>query len=159
MKAQIKSRSARYRLVGFRITDREYAIGIEFIREIISYVRGRPLPDAPPFIEGVIDLRGKVIPTLNLRKKLGVPSSENGSPRHILIVSISGKLMGLVVDEVRQVFEVEEGEIQAPPAVSEGAVCRYLEGICKLNNQMVFIVSVEGFLSDPEKERLEDMSK
>lgn len=133
--------------VGFLLAGREYAIDINRIVEIIYFRKATPMPDAPDFVEGVVDLRGKVIPVINFKKILLVQDLEDSTPEHILIIRCQNKMLGFVVDEVREVFQILEARIQSPQSVLKGKASKYLRGVIKLGNRMIFILSMDNMLS------------
>lgn len=156
-KSESKAKTDERRLVRFRLADKEYAVDIGMIVEIIYYRPAVPLPQSPAFIEGVVDLRGTVIPVLDLKKRLRLPSAGSEQSHHILIVRLQDKMIGMVVDEVEQVIQVEEAQIQSSQRFLEGAGSRHLQGICKLNDQLIFVLSLDTLLSGDEQAQLEEI--
>jgi len=133
--------------VGFLLAGREYAIDITRIVEIIYFQKATPMPDAPDFVEGVVDLRGKVIPVINFKKILLIHGLEDSKPDHILILRCQNKILGFVVDEVREVFQILDARIQSPQSVLKGKASKHLRGVIKLGNRMIFILSMDNLLS------------
>ena len=156
-KTESKGKTDELRLVNFRLDDKEYAVDIRKIVEIIYYRAATPLPQSPAFIEGVVDLRGTVIPVLDLKKRLQLPSTAKNRPNHILIVRLQGKTVGVVVDEVRQVIQVGLDQIQSPQKTVRGTGSKYLQGVCKLNDHLIFILSIDTLLSGDEQAQLEEI--
>jgi purine-binding chemotaxis protein CheW len=154
MKTEAKKGVHKFRAVRFRINDIPYAVDIRRIREIIYYRPVTPLPEAPPFVEGVFDLRGTVIPVIDLKKKIGVGNESGEDPNHILILRMGDRLVGMIVDEVQEVFEIEEQQIQDPQKIHRGPGSRYLTGVCKINDHLVFLLDMNAILTDEEQSRL-----
>lgn len=156
-KTDSKSKAGELQIVSFRVDDKDYAVEISKIIEIIYYKAATPLPQSPEFIEGVVDLRGTVIPVLDLKKRLRMPSKTAGLPNHILIVHFGEKMVGIVVDEVKEVLHIEEGQIQSPQTWIKGGSSQYLRGVCKVHDQLIFILSMDQLLSDDEQAQLREI--
>ena len=120
----------RVQLCTFRIGGEDYAIDIMRVREIIHPLPVTPVPRAPAFVEGVIRLRGEVIPVLDVRRRLGVPQVPLTRKSRFLVVNVAGRRIGLVVDEVCEVLRLPRAEIRpAPPLAEDGAPAFFL-GVC-----------------------------
>ena len=156
-KTESKDRAGELQIVSFWVDDKEYAVEISKIIEIIYYKAATPLPQSPEFIEGVVDLRGTVIPVLDLKKRLRLSSKLTGSPNHILIVRFGDKMVGIVVDEVKEVLQIEEGQIQSPQKLIKGGGSKYLRGVCKVHDQLILILSLDRLLSDDEQAQLQEI--
>lgn len=140
--------SARCKLLRFVVGDRPYVAEIERIREIVFYRPSIPVPQAPPFLEGVIDLRGVAIPLIDLRERLGVPVNERRPPVHILVVRLGDALSGLTVDAVSDVLEVEESSFQEPAdSAGRRPMCR---GVCRIRDELVLVLDLDGLLTADE---------
>jgi len=146
-----KERQHKRQLVNFRINNKDYALDIIKIIEIISFKDITPIPRLPTFIEGVVELRGLVIPVIDLKKRLGLTLVAGEKPNHILIVKIHGTKIGIIVDEVREVIGVEEGSIQAPPEILKDRESEYLMGICKFMDKLVLVLDIESLFTHDEK--------
>ena len=105
----------------------------------------------PSFIEGVVELRGLVIPVIDLKKRLGLTLAAGGRSNHILIVKIHGTKIGIIVDDVREVIGVEEGSIQSPPEILKDKESEYLMGICKLKERLILVLDAERLFSYNER--------
>ncbi|HEY5593911.1 MAG TPA: chemotaxis protein CheW [Nitrospiria bacterium] len=156
-KTESKDKAGELQIVSFRVDEEEYAVEISKIIEIIYYKTARPLPQSPAFIEGVVDLRGIVIPVLDLKKRLRLSSKKAGAPNHILIVRFGDKMVGIVVDEVKQVLLINEGQIQSPQTLIKGGGSKHLRGVCKVHDQLIFILSLDTLLSDDEQAQLREI--
>jgi len=130
------------RIVSFLVSQKEYAIDIHFINEIIYSKTVSSLPGASDYIEGIIDLRGKVIPLINLKKRLKLASAESVLSEHVLVVDISGRKYGLIVDQVLQVITVEEHQIQMTEKFMERAA-PYLQGVCRFRDRLILLLDLE----------------
>jgi purine-binding chemotaxis protein CheW len=152
-----KDRTSELRIVSFLVDDREYAVDISKIIEIIYYKPATPWPESPEFVEGVVDLRGTVIPVLDLKKRLHLPSKNTARPNHILIVRFKDKMIGIVVDEVKQVVQIDEEQIQSSQNFLERTSSKYLQGVFKLNDRLVFLLSLETLLTEDEQAQLNEI--
>ncbi len=158
-----KTAGHEQRLVQFEIDGRAYAIDIYRIQEIIYSKEVTPVPKAQHYILGVIDLRGQIVPVLSLRKRLSLVEAKSGSePKgddakstHILIVRISNRLAGLLVDSVREVVRLGPGEIHPPDGLFAGEDCRYLQGMSRVKERMVLILDLDRLLSVQDLESVQ----
>lgn len=117
-------------LCTFRVGGEDYAIDIMRVREIIPPLPVTPVPRAPPFVEGVIRLRGDVIPVLDVRRRLGLDVQPPNRKTKVLIVKVAGRRLGLVVDEVTEVVRIPRAEIRPAPALVDGHGSRFFLGVC-----------------------------
>jgi purine-binding chemotaxis protein CheW len=118
-------------LCTFRIGGEDYALDIMRVREIIQPLPITPVPRAPPFVEGVVHLRGEVIPVVDVRKRLGLAAGERTRKTKFLVVNVAGRRLGLVVDEVCEVLRLPRSEIRpAPPLAGEAGPPRFFLGVC-----------------------------
>ena len=120
----------RVQLCTFRIGGEDYAIDVMRVREIIHPLPITRVPRTPPFLEGVIRVRGEVIPVLDVRKRLGVPAAEPTRKTRFLVVNVAGQRIGLVVDEVCEVLRIPRSEIRPAPALGDGRGPRFFLGVC-----------------------------
>ncbi len=120
-------------LISFEIAGQEFCIDIRAVREIRGYTASTPLPHTPPYILGVINLRGAIMPVLDLRDRLGLGLTE-ASSRHVIVVVQHGERMaGLLVDAVQETFVVEESLMQTPPSVESTAEEVFVDAILPLD--------------------------
>ena len=136
----------------FSVGEKDYGADITQVREVIRKRKVTPVPEAAAFVEGVISLRGRVIPLINLRKKLGMKSQEVPSNR-IVVTTIRNHWTGILVDQVADVVTVRPEDITKPDEVLHGA--SYLVGVTKWEGKLVLLVDLTGFLRGEESEGLE----
>jgi purine-binding chemotaxis protein CheW len=117
-------------LCTFRIGGEDYAIDIMRVREIIHPLPITPVPRAPPSVEGVVRLRGEVIPVLDARKRLGLEARPNGRKSRFLVVNVARRRIGLVVDEVCEVMRLPRSEIRPAPPLGPPGTPRFFLGVC-----------------------------
>jgi len=131
----------------FRLGEDIYAIDIMRIKEIIRPQKLAVLPKAPVFMEGVLNLRGAVIPVVDLRKRFDMPVREIDRDRRLLIVALAGRTLGIVVDEVTEVITVPVVNIKPPPQVSQGVGAEYLVGVCLVQDDLVMLLDPDRLLT------------
>ena len=134
----------------FRLKDDLYAVDIMRIKEIIRPQKLTPLPQAPPFIDGIINLRGAVIPVVDLRKRFDMTPRDSTISTRLLIVRLSGQTLGLVVDDVTEVITVPVNDIKPPPVVSEGLIANHLLGVCLSGDNLVMLLDIDRLLTTNE---------
>ena len=130
-------------LVGFRLDDEDYAIAITKIQEIILIKPITRIPQVPDFIEGLINLRGSVIPIVNLRKQFGLLPRELDDETRIIVVNVHDKTVGCIVDAVTQVMRINRDQIQPPPLGVLAVNHQYLAGLAKLDDRLMIILDIE----------------
>jgi purine-binding chemotaxis protein CheW len=137
-----------------RMGDGLYAVDIMRIREIIKLPKLAPLPRALPFVEGVINLRGSVIPVVDLRKRFGLPPVEHKESARLLILSIAGQPLGLIVDEVTEMITVPLRELKPPPRGVRMVGGEYMVGLCLVREVPVMLLNIDALLTFKEKAEL-----
>jgi purine-binding chemotaxis protein CheW len=141
-------------LVNFKLDNEEYGIKIENVQEINRMTQMTKIPRSPYYIEGVVNLRGAIIPALNLRKLFKLPSIEVTDSTRVIIVDFNGKKTGIVVDGVSEVLRFEKSLVEEPPKIlSNGLDSEFLEGVGKLDNgkRMILILKLDKILGESYK--------
>ncbi len=144
-------------LVSFRLGEEEFGIEILKVQEIIRMRDITRLPNAPGFIEGVINLRGRVIPVIGLRKRLGMEALARGKETRIVIVEIAGGVFGFEVDAVSEVLRISSETVEAPPRLKQGGN-EYVSGIGKLENRLLLLLDMQRLMSDSEQLLLREVA-
>jgi purine-binding chemotaxis protein CheW len=133
--------SGEVQLVSFLVGEEEFGADILMVEEIVRMMAITRVPNAPHFVEGVISLRGRVIPIIDLRRRLNVKKVENSRKTRIIIVEVEGKVAGFIVDSVSQVLRIPKHTIEPPPAiVVSGIDSEYITGVSKLTNERLLIL-------------------
>ncbi len=148
--------------VTFRLGEINFAIPIEEVQEINRLETITHVPRAPYFVEGVMNLRGNVIPVIDLRKRFDMPEKQYDELTKVIIISLAGRLTGLIVDAVSEVLRVQENLIEPPPKViAENIQTRFIKGICKLTDRgrIILILNISEILSKEEQEKLQQLGK
>ncbi|MDY6968787.1 MAG: chemotaxis protein CheW [Spirochaetota bacterium] len=141
-------------VVCFKIKDEEYGIEILKVQEILKLPKITTLPNSVDFIMGVFDLRGTVIPIVDLSTKFGITNHDSTKSTRAIVVNIGGKLLGLAIDSVSHVVKVDEKDIEPPPPVVKGISGRYIIGIGKVEEEFIVILDIEKIFSSEEIEKM-----
>jgi purine-binding chemotaxis protein CheW len=131
-----------------------YAVDIMRIKEIIRPQKLTTLPKSPSFVEGVLNLRGAVIPVIDLRKRFDMPPREIDQSSRLLIVAIARRMLGIVVDEVTEVITVPVADIKPPPQVNRGVGAEYLVGVCLMQDALIMLLNPDQLLTWRETDEL-----
>ena len=150
---QSKRGSGEAQLVVFKLGGEEYGIEISQVREIIRKRQITPVPRQPRYVEGVLNVRGTIIPVVNLKKRFGLPGDLTSQP-HTIIVESSGGLVGLLVEAVREVIRVPGDHIHPPPSVTTGIDSEYLRGICRIGERLLIYLDVKKVVIDSPTTKL-----
>ncbi|HRB54308.1 MAG: chemotaxis protein CheW [Ignavibacteriales bacterium] len=142
-------------LVSFKISNEEFGVDILCVQEINRMLQITKMPNTPEFIEGVINLRGRVIPVLDLRIKLGMPRKEHDKNTRIIVVELKGKTIGFIVDEVSEVLRIPKSITEAPPEMVGGVNSDFITSIGKLEDRLLILLDLEKILSTTEFNVLE----
>ncbi len=133
-------------LVTFRIGEEEFGVDILAVQEIIRMMQITMVPRAPEFIEGVINLRGKVIPVINMRTRFNKPALDQDSNTRIVVMELENKIVGFLVDGVSEVLRIPESTVEDPPPVVAGIGSEYIRGIGKLDNRLLILRNLDNLL-------------
>ena len=139
--------SEERQLVVFQLGAELYAVEISRVHEIIRLQSVTRVPRAPSFVEGVINLRGKVISVINLRGRFGLPVAEHTRASRIVVVDINDQVIGMVVDSVSEVLRVHTSTIEPPSPAVAGIDSEYLQGIAKLPERLVILLELDRVLT------------
>ena len=139
-------------LVSFRVGDQEFCIDIMSVREIRGWTPATAIPHSPKFVRGVINLRGVVLPVVDLASRLGLASTEP-SARHVIIVTqIGTRIAGLLVDEVSDILSLDQNLIQPTPDVTSHVARNFVRGVVAMEGRMISIITLDSILPNVELE-------
>jgi purine-binding chemotaxis protein CheW len=139
----------------FRLRDEEFAVEVRAVREVVRLIEITPLPQSPNSIEGIIDLRGHIVAVMDLRKRLGLQDSEKTDKTRIMIVRSNRKIVGLIVDDVREVLKVSRNLLHPTPAMVTSQINhRYISGVIRWNDRIIVLLDLEALLTPAEAEYL-----
>lgn len=145
-------------LVGFKIGDEEFGVDILKVQEINHMVEVTRIPNAPAFVEGVINLRGKVIPIIDLRRKFGLQPKERGKDTRIIVVELSGKIVGFIVDAVSEVLRIPKSITEPPPPIVSGIEAEYIIAVGKLEDRMLILIDLDKVMTGAEKREIKQVA-
>ncbi len=133
--------------LGFCVGDEEYGVDILKVQEIRSWEPVTRIPNAPVYEKGVINLRGSIIPIIDLREKFGVRRIEYTATTVVIVLQAGHRIMGVVVDSVSNVIDVDKQSIQKPPEVGSKMNADYINGLISVNNRMVVLLNIDTLLT------------
>ncbi|MFA7296012.1 MAG: chemotaxis protein CheW [Dehalococcoidia bacterium] len=137
---------AERQLVVFDLAGEAYGVNIGTVREIIRMQAVTHVPETPDFVEGVINLRGRVIPVVDLRKRFGLETSEHTSDSRIVVVDIAGHDIGVIVDAVTEVLRVAGASIESASALITTEDSYYMDGIAKIGDRLLILLDLDRVL-------------
>lgn len=140
--------------LGFLASDQSYAFHINFVKEILKIPKIFSLPETPAFLKGVIDLRGAIIPVLDIKERFSLGSVHPKKGR-IIVVNLAGQLLGVLVDKVNEVFAVEPKEIKPTPLMLHKEIIPFIEGMVLFKDNLYYIMNPKNLLSQKELKILE----
>lgn len=137
-------------LVSFRLAQEEYGIEITKVQEIILMGEITRVPQTPEYIKGLINLRSTVIPIVDLRRRFGLPEAEPTEETRIMVVNVSGRTIGIIVDAVSEVLRISGEQIAPPPPTVAGLGREYLTGLVKLEHRLLILLDIDKILGREE---------
>src|SRR5262250_622568 len=148
-----------HQVVGFRIGNETYGVRIGSVREIVRVPEITIVPNAPDSIEGVINLRGKIIPVMDLRKRFGNVGIQPDKKNRILVVELESRLLGLIVSSASEVLKIPPSEIEPPGTVFAEGESSYVTGVGKLKGRLIILLDINKLLQRSEFKRLEEVAE
>jgi purine-binding chemotaxis protein CheW len=146
-------------VVGFRIGRETFGLPISIVREIVRVPEITSVPNAPDYIEGVINLRGRIIPVVDLRKRFGDKSFERNKKNRIVVVELGARAVGLIVHSASEVLRIPPSDIDEPHNVFKEGELNYITGIGKLNGRLVILLDLSKVLERGELNHLEEVAE
>ena len=142
-------------VVSFKLGSEEYGVDIAQVQEINRMVAVTHVPRAPQFMEGVINLRGQLIPIIDLRARFGMPRAEHTKNTRIVVTEIGAKRVGMVVDSVSEVLRLPVEDIEPAPEMITGVDTEYIRGVGKIEDRLIILLDLARIISGSEKRELE----
>ncbi|HHV62670.1 MAG TPA: chemotaxis protein CheW [Firmicutes bacterium] len=142
-------------LVTFKLGNEEYGVDIMQVQEIIRLTNIVKVPNAPHFVEGVIDLRSRVIPIIDLRKRFGIPECGKTGSSRIVVVNMNDTTVGLIVDSVSEVIRIPVKALEPLPEIATSVDSRFLRGIARVEDRLIILIDLACVLSRDESSALE----
>ncbi|NUQ53334.1 MAG: chemotaxis protein CheW [Phycisphaerales bacterium] len=140
---QASSGPTQLQLVTFEVAGEEFAVDILAVQEINRMMDLTRVPQSPPEVEGVINLRGKIIPVLDLRKRFGFPTTERGEDTRIVVVEVQGRVLGFLVDKVHEVLRISSEIVEPAPAMVCSINADFIAGVGKLNDRLLILLDLQ----------------
>jgi purine-binding chemotaxis protein CheW len=145
-------------LVSFRIGGEEFGVDILKVQEINRMMEVTRVPNAPEYVDGVINLRGKVIPIIDLRRRFGMERKEHDKNTRIVVVELTGKVVGFVVDGVEEVLRIPRSVTEPPPSIVGGVRDEYITAVGKLEDRLLILLDLDKVLTAGDVRRVNDMA-
>lgn len=145
-------------LVVFRLAREEYGLPITRVQEINRLAPITKLPQTPSFMEGIINLRGRIIPVIDLRKRFQLEVMEHTDNTRIIIVEVNGQTVGIIVDAVHEVVRLEQEQIEPPPP-SFVLDAQYIHGVGKVDGRLLILLNINAVLSSQEEIELKEFNR
>lgn len=151
--------NSELQMVVFKLGQEEYGIPITQVQEINRLTSPTKIPNSPAFVEGVINLRGKIIPILDLRKRFGLAQVDYSEESRIVVVEIGGNTVGVTVDSVNEVLRLPSANIEPTPSIVAGIGAEYLNGVGKINDRLLILLDLNKILSQNERAQLNTLEQ
>lgn len=151
IETQKKENSELLQLVTFIVGKEEFAVDIILVHEIIRMIQITKVPNSPEFVDGVINLRGRIIPVINLRYKLGLKNKETDKNTRIIVVEVNNNTIGFIVDSVREVLRIPESITEAPPELSTNVKSNFIKSVGKLDDRLIILVDIKKIITIDEQ--------
>ena len=149
--------SQRDKYLTFLVDIEEYGIAINYVTEIVGLQQITAIPDLPESLKGVINLRGKIIPVMDMRSRFHLPTREYDSRTCVVVVNLSETTVGLIVDRVSEVHNIPASQIEPPPRAAKGG-CRYIQGIGKVGEQVTILLEVNALIGEDDLQGVEGIA-
>ena len=146
-------------VVGFRIGRETFGIPIGMVREIVRVPEITSVPNAPDYIEGVINLRGRIVPVVDLRKRFREVVAAPNKKNRIVVVELDGRPIGLIVNSASEVLKIPPSEIEAPHNVFQEGELNYITGVGKIRGRLVILLDLSRILQRGELRRLDEVAE
>jgi purine-binding chemotaxis protein CheW len=142
----------RAELIAFNIGEQEFCVNTTSVREIRGWTPTTALPHAPDFVLGVVNLRGVVLPIVDLAVRLGFPSTQPTARHAIIVVEAGDQVVGLLVDGVSNIFTADEEQIQSTPEIAADTARLYVRGVIAMDGRLIGVMDIANLLPAPSKE-------
>lgn len=136
--------------VTFRLDNETYGINVMQIQEVLRYTEIAPVPGAPDYVLGIINLRGNVVTVIDTRKRFGLLESDVSDHTRIVVIEVGGQVVGILVDSVAEVVYLKQSEVETAPNVGNEESARFIQGVCNKNGELIILVEFEKMLTDEE---------
>ncbi len=145
-------------IVSFQLGNEEYGLDIMRVQEIILVGDITQMPQVPHYVRGMINLRGHVIPVIDLRTRFKLPACEKTEEQRIIVVNVGERTIGIVVDAVNQVLRVTEDQIEPAPSGIAGVNHNFITGLLKIDDKLIIVLDIDHLFSNEEQDALGEMA-
>jgi purine-binding chemotaxis protein CheW len=139
-----------YQLVTFRLEDESYGINVMHVQEVLRVTEIAPVPGAPPYVLGIINLRGNVVTVIDTRSRFGLPPGDIGEASRVVIIESEMQVVGILVDSVAEVVELRGSEIDSAPNIGNEESSKFIQGVATRENSLLIVVDLNKLLSEEE---------
>lgn len=156
--AVVQKAQEKAQLVIFQLGSESYGVDIQRAREIVRVPQITRVPRAPEFIEGIMNLRGTIIPVIDLRQRFRLGRSERSESTRIIVVELGEQTVGMIVDAVSEVLHLDADKVEDPSPYMTGVDSRFITGVGNLGDRLIILIDLEKVLSFEERERLQEVA-
>ncbi len=142
--------------VTFRLDNETYGINVMQVREVLRYTEIAPVPGAPPYVLGIINLRGNVVTVIDTRLRFGLMSTDVTDHTRIIVIETENQVVGILVDAVAEVVYLRQSEIESTPNVGNEETAKFIQGVCHKNDELLILIDLEKLMTEEEWAELED---
>ncbi len=143
--------------VTFRLAGETYGINVMQVQEVLRYTEIAPVPGAPDYVLGIINLRGNVVTVIDTRNRFGLESGEMTDNTRIVIIETEGHVIGILVDSVAEVVYLRQSEVETAPNVGNDESAKFIQGVCHKNDELLILIELNKLLTDTEWAELEEV--
>jgi purine-binding chemotaxis protein CheW len=155
---QKKDGSELLQLVTFIIGSEEFGVEISCVHEINRMLQITKVPNAPQYVTGIINLRGRIIPVIDLRKRLGLPPKEHDNNTRIIVIEINGKTVGFTVDAVKEVIRIPQNITETPPELTTGVNSEFIKAVGKLEDRLLILLDLNKIFSTEQEKVISEIN-
>lgn len=142
--------------VTFRLDNETYGINVMQVQEVLRYSEIAPVPGAPSYVLGIINLRGNVVTVIDTRQRFGLDSSEVTDNTRIVIIEADKQVVGILVDSVAEVVYLRQSEVETAPNVGNDESAKFIQGVCNKNGELLILVELDKMMTEEEWSELEN---
>ena len=143
--------------VTFRLDNETYGINVMQVQEVLRYTEIAPVPGAPSYVLGIINLRGNVVTVIDTRQRFGLDSAEVTDNTRIVIIEADKQVVGIMVDSVAEVVYLRQSEVETAPNVGNDESAKFIQGVCNKNGELLILVELDKMMSEEEWSELESI--
>ncbi|MFP8965898.1 chemotaxis protein CheW [Pokkaliibacter sp. CJK22405] len=136
--------------VTFRLEKEVYGVNVMQVQEVLRYSDIAPVPGAPSYVMGIINLRGNVVTVIDTRQRFGLPTTDITDNSRIIIIEVSGHVVGILVDSVAEVVYLSQSEIESAPNLGNEEAAKFIHGVCHKNDRLLILVELDKLMSEDE---------